>query len=112
MTYKAIVKYMVEREAVRWVEQLLFEAERWNLTTAVDTKFENARNIDSIMWETTVEIVTGRMICETTKVIVGGTFDDVTGLCPSVIWNADKSKTLWGGESLRESLGITEFKLG
>lgn len=107
MTYKAIVKRMVENEATNWLEKVLKENDiNYKYTITNDTIFENEK--DTFLYKTEIEI---RISVYTVSVVVGGTVDDTCGICTSVIWN-DNHKILWmNTEEARKALGIEKFEI-
>lgn len=117
MTYKAIVKDLLEKDSKQWVKKLLVEnglmdedEERGWICSA---ECENMTNEGQhISYEVKVVIVWKEGLPIHTDLRVGGTIDDMVGLCHSVIWNDDKSDIIWmATKTARLALGITEFKL-
>lgn len=108
MTYKAIVTALVEKSAREWVEKLLSEAGYVDYHVfADDTDLTNDPKADTMLWTVKVwaRIGQARQNFE-----VGGTADDICGICNSVIWDDGRHKILWmGTTSAREQLGITGF---
>lgn len=110
MTYKAIVKRMIEIEATRFVEKTLDANEvDYHFATAEDCTMENDKESDTIFWNAEVKIYGAAF---PVTVIVGGTADDHCLICSSVIWNKEKNRILWlAVKETREELGITSFKV-
>ena len=114
MTYKAIVKEMIRREAERWVCSIMEEnniSYKWTSSETTDIKMDKDSN--GFLWEAKVDVY-GRPSWGNGYVIlyVGGSVDDMIGICPSVIWSMDKKKIIWmASEETREDLGITEFRI-
>lgn len=112
MTYKAIVKEMVRTEACKWVESLLKENDiefRYVCANTEDVNLENDKKADQVYWDVKVEI--WRSSWDIT-LIVGGTVDDMCGICKSVIWDRSQRNILWMSvEETRKQLGIGEFKI-
>ena len=114
MTYKAIVKEMIRREAERWICSLLDEnniSYKWTSSEITDIKAD--KDFNGFLWEAKVDVcgIPGqRVYC--IPLYVGGSVDDMIGICPSVIWSADKKTIIWmSSEKTRENLGITEFRI-
>ena len=111
VTYKRIVKMLVEQEANAWLKKVLKEnkVEYLFLSTS-DPTMEIDKEIDSYLWEMKAEVYMDRYLKH--EVIVGGTVDDLCGVCCSVIWNNGKKDTIWMAvPKIREALEIKEFKL-
>lgn len=100
MTYKEIVKVMVEEKATRWVEALL----PGEMVIAIDTELQNDKEFNTIFWKTTVSVHGWQ------RVIVGGTADNL-GIFESVIWSEDGEPIWHVIEGSRKALGIMEFKI-
>lgn len=115
MTYKAIVKEMIRREADKWIHDLLEEHEishRYISAEVVDMHID--KDSDCILWEVMADVygAPGYGLLGYTKVYAGGCADNLIGICPSVIWSADKKTIIWmASEETREDLGITEFHI-
>ncbi len=110
MTYKAIVKRMVEIEASRFVEkELEANGVDYQFATAESCAMENDKESDTIFWNVEVKIYGASF---PVKVIVGGTADDHCMICSSVIWDSTKSHILWlAVKETREELGIETFRI-
>lgn len=114
MTYKAIVKEMIRREAERWVCSIMDEnniSYKW--TSSETTDIEADKDSNGFLWEAKVDVY-GRPGCGNgyIRMLVGGSVDDMIGICCSVIWSADKKTIIWmASEETRKDLGITEFRL-
>lgn len=110
MTYKAIVKRMVENEATNWIEKLLEgNGIKYGFVSAKDTTFEHDKDLNMFMFETEIKVYTGGII--DTYLTVGGTVDDSCGICTSVIWN-NNHKTIWmNTEEARKALSIEKFEI-
>lgn len=111
MTYKAIVKEMIRMSATEWIGKLLAEnGIKYHYTVSDVTEMENDKKTDTIYWNVRIEIHDERWSYK--EVNVGGTADDMVGICNSCIWDADKKNIIWMSvESTREDLGIKEFKV-
>lgn len=112
-TYKSIVECMVEESAIAWVKEIL-DKEKIGHTfvDACHVAFEHDNNCGHYMWEVNVSIVQPGPGYRHKYIVVGGTVDDIVGICNSCIWDAEKKKILWMNvEKTRESLGITRFVL-
>ena len=113
MTYKAIVKEMVRREAERWIRTLLDENNilyKWTSSEITDIKADKDSN--GFLWEVKVDVcgIPGRNYVNT--IYVGGSVDDVIGICCSVIWSADRKTIIWmASEETREDLNIKKFRI-
>lgn len=109
MTYKAIVRNMIRHESEKWVQKLLAEYNiEHKFTTVGCIEMENDKEKDVIYWTTGIGVwVPGGYV----TLEVGGTADDILGICKSVIWD-EKHNIIWmGAKETREQLGITEFKI-
>lgn len=111
MTYKAIVSNLVSDAAMEWVKAVLKEngvEYRW--VYAATPKIERGSAYGGFLWEAEATVsFEGR---PSVTVIVGGTVDDLVGICCSVMWNESKTETLWMSvEDTRQCLGITELKI-
>ena len=105
MTFKAIVKFMVGKEATEAIENLLKEngiEYKFALTEGVE--FEKEYNIH-FLWTVGVKIHFERHSC-TYK--IGGTVDDLLGICVSCVWNNDELVWLFNPES-RKAMGFERF---
>lgn len=110
MTYKAIVKGMIERKSQKWVESLLAKNHIEYKRTSVDCcELENSKKEDVIYWNTRIKIVDPDY--NYIFLDVGGTADDICGICTSVIWN-EEHRIIWMHvKETRNQLNITEFKI-
>ena len=108
MTYKKIVERLVEDKARAFMEKALADNGIEAEYVIVDgSTLENDRKRDTVFWET---VLTARINNIRRKYIVGGTADDLCGICASVIWNG-KHDILWMSvKQTREELGITTFE--
>lgn len=108
MTYKKIVEYMVEDKARQWIEKVLNENSiTAEYITVEGSTLENDKERDTVFWET---VLTARIDGIRWKYIIGGTVDDFSGLCASVIWNIKKDILWMSVKKTREDLGITKFE--
>ncbi len=111
MTYKAIVKMMVRTEAVAWIEKLLEKnniSYKW--TDAEVVSMENDKDTDTVLYDVRVDITLPGYT--KTSVYVGGTVDDICGICTSCIWDRNHKDVIWYNvEHTREYFGIKEFKI-
>ena len=114
MTYKAIVKEMIRREAERWVCSIMDEnniSYKWTSSEISDIKMD--KDYNSFLWEVKVDVcgIPGQRVYSL-PLYIGGSVDDMIGICCSVIWSMDKRKIIWmASEETRKDLNITEFKL-
>lgn len=111
MTYKAIVSNLVSDATREWVKAVLKENRvEYKWVYASTPKIDKYDSYTGYMWETRAQIYfDGR---PTATVIVGGTVDDLVGICCSVMWDESKTETLWMSvEDTRQFLGITELKI-
>ena len=109
MTFKAIIKRIIEIEANQWVTYLLDKSEikyLWTTTGEVKTEIDR----DQIYWD--MEVVITLEDYSEVRVVAGGTADDHFGLSLSVIEDDDHSIIWMNCKQTREVLGITEFKIG
>lgn len=115
MTYKAIVKEMVREKARKWVNSLLNEnniSYEYTLTANIDIKLD--KESDCFLWEVIADIygIPGCGRLGYIRVCVGGSADDLLGICCSVIWSSDKKTIIWmASDETRKDLNITEFKI-
>lgn len=110
MTYKAIVREMIRTKAEGWVDELLHSnniKHQFTVTGEVSMEIEK----EHIFWDVEVEIFfAGKW--NPTVVHVGGTADDMVGICNSCILDADKKNIIWMNvKKTREEIGIKEFKV-
>ena len=112
MTFKAIVKDIVGRKAEKFVYDA-FKENGFNVffCGVEGTTFEHDKEMNTFMFESKIDIhFNDRRYAVT--VIVGGTADDCTGICTSVIWTADKKRVLWmNSESARKQLEIEKIEI-
>ncbi len=111
MTYKKIVAHLLEMTAQSWVEQLLEKnGIEYTFTSARETEMENDKERDTVYWKVPIEISRKGNIIPT-MVIVGGTADDLCGICKSVIWD-EKNEIIWmAAKETREKLDIDRFMI-
>lgn len=108
MTYKKIVEMLVEDKAKSWLEKVLGDnLVDYDYIFVEGSTLENWKEPDTILWETVLTVKTDGI---RRGVIIGGTVDDITGICPSVIWNAKKDILWMAVEKTREDLGIERFE--
>lgn len=109
MTYKKIVEGMVGLEAERYITQLLEKNGidyKWTDSHVDSMKIDD----DTCYW--TVRVGITGLDYHTKYVVVGGTVDDMLGVCTSVVWTPDKKKVLWFTvESTREFFKIKKFEI-
>lgn len=112
MTYKKIVAAMVEQDARQWMEKVLSENGYDEAYVFVDdVQLENDKEKDTIYWTVKVDI-RFKMDIINYHFEIGGTADDLCGICHSVIWTADKKQILWMSvKESRKQLGIESFKI-
>lgn len=113
MTYKKALAHLIEEAAQNWLGKILEENKPTigKTYTFQDGNVEFEMEKDVIYWTVKFEIRKEKSYVPY-HVAVGGTVDDLVGLCCSVIWASDKRKILWMNvPSTRESLGIKEFQL-
>lgn len=109
MTYKKIVVKMLEKDSKAWVEELLAKNEIRCMWAELHS-LENDKDIDSFLYEVDVTITDESYLQH--KVRVGGTVDDITDICHSVIWD-NRHNIIWmNNPRSRENLGITSFIIG
>jgi len=114
MTYKAIVKEMIRREAERWVCSIMDEnniSYKW--TSSEITDIEMDKDSNGFLWEAKVIVcgIPGQRVYSL-PLFVGGSVDDMIGICCSVIWSSDKKTIIWmASEETRKDLNITEFRI-
>ena len=108
-SYKKIVAHLLEMTAQSWVEQLLEKnGIEYTFTSVRETEMENDKEEGTVYWKVPIEISRKGNIFPTV-VIVGGTADDLCGICKSVIWD-DKKEIIWMTvKETREKLGIDRF---
>ena len=109
MTYKAIVKELIRTEAETWVEKLLKDNNiEYKYTSSTVIEMENDKKYDHILWQAAIDITFNN---RHKKVVVGGTADDVLGICKSVVWDGGLNIIWMSRKETRDQLGITEFKI-
>ena len=113
MTYKKLAIELIRREADKWLEEVLKEngvCYHWVHTS--DPTIEDCKEKDMFYWDCRANVVlSDSPKYETVRVIIGGTADDLVGVCSSVLWNEDK-KILWMSVAkTREQLGIEKLDL-
>ena len=112
MTYKAIVKEMIRAEAKGWLESVL-EQHLINyrfMDSGSVTEMYIDKEQDTVYWAVKVSLNMA-VFGPDTVVKVGGTADDLLGICCSVIWDGNGNIIWMANKDTRGSLGITEFKL-
>lgn len=110
MTYKAIVERMVERKAETWVRDLLNESGfNYDWTGAEIAPMENEKWHFS--WTVNVDITSRKDGYSHRYVVVGGTVDDLVGICCSCIWDENHNIIWMAVPETRKALGIKEFKI-
>lgn len=109
MTYKRLAIELVRRSAITWLEETLEQNNiEYQLIVADDPIMVNDKK-DVFYFDCNMRIIfpTNKHI----NVIVGGTADDMLGVCNSVLWDENK-KVLWMSVAeTRKQLGITELNL-
>lgn len=110
MTYKAIVSNLVSDATREWVKAVLKEnGVEYKWVYAGTPKIEKG-SAYGFLWEAEATVYFEDRPSVT--VIVGGTVDDLVGICCSVMWDESKTNTLWMSvEDTRRCLGITELKI-
>ena len=107
MTYKKIVQKLIADEADKYIYSLVSNI---RYSSAGKPHMEHDNDSDSILWDVVVTIVTDDRTQH--KVCVGGTADDLIGICVSCVWDEEKKKLLWmSRQTARKELGIVEFIL-
>lgn len=110
MTFKAIVKMMIEQEADAWVRKLMDEAGfQYNWTSCTIQELTADKNYFG--WTAYVDITSREGGYTHKRVEVGGTVDDITGICCSCIWNQNHELIWMAVPETRKALGISEFKI-
>ena len=101
---------MIERQAARWLEEVLVEqGYKVQFCFGMETESENCKEYDSILWSVKCDVMYEGGICYY-HYVVGGAANDWNGITCSVIWDGDKSNILWmANESTRKDLGIIAF---
>lgn len=111
MTYKKIVANLVEEDARNWMEKVL-DANGYDkaFIFVEDVELENDKERDTVFWSVKVEVRFERDILRYCFEI-GGTADDLCGICHSVIWGRNREVLWMSVKETREDLGIESFKL-
>lgn len=110
MTYKAIVKNMIAEAADAWVRDLMKEAGiRFDWTSTEVAKLEDEKH--SILWTAYVDVVDRADGYTHRFAEVGGTVDDMIGICCSVIFDEKHNPIWFAVPDTRKAFGIEEFKL-
>ena len=109
MTYKKIVEEMLRTDSTEWVNDLLKENEipyKWVFGCGVEMEKEKDEILYTVLCEIVLENYSKRYVK------VGGTVDDILGICHSAIWDGKQKNVIWmNTESGRDALKIKEFKL-
>lgn len=109
MTYKTIVANMVREDSRNWLKKLLGDNNieyKWVDTDNPDLQKEGN---DNILYSCEIRVYREKYRPQT--VTIGGTVDDILGICHSVIWN-EKHDIIWmSREETRKSLGIDKFEI-
>lgn len=109
MTYKKVVEHLIEANARKWLEEILNEnGIEYDYTMTMGSTLENDKDTDTIYWET---VFTVRVNGIRKSVIVGGTADDLCGICTSVLWDKGKNILWMSVKKTREVLGIETLNL-
>ena len=110
MTYKAIVKGLIQNASEEWVRSLLDEIGyqySWTQAEIIDLRDEK----EHISWRCLVEVVSRPYGYTNRSFEVGGTADDLFGILPSCIFD-QKHNLIWmANKDTRKTLGIEEFKI-
>lgn len=108
VSYKSIVSNLLMEDSKAWVSQLLKGIDiDYNWLDAKIMQLEKEHDIDSILYSCEIRIWKGYP----RTLLVGGTVDDIVGICHSVIWN-EKHDIIWmSREEARKSLGIDKFEI-
>lgn len=110
MTYKKIVEELIRAKANKWVEKLLEEnGIDYRFTNSEVIEMENDKDRDTIYWQVRVEIIRNSYFSD--WLVVGGTADDLAGICSSVIWDRNHNIVWMSVEETRKQLGIEKFKI-
>ena len=105
MTYKGMVKHIVEREACKWLRTFVRNEHTFISADNVDIKIEDG----TFKCQVTV-YVTG--IIPTPRYVVGGTVDEYGYVYCSIITDMYTKKMVWAWtEELRKTYNITEFTI-
>lgn len=111
MTYKKIVKSMVQQNAVNWFEKLMSENGFECFVFVNDVEFENDKEKDTIFWTVKVDVYFKSDVGVRKYYEIGGTVDDLCGICCSVIWDNNHEIIWMSVKESREALGIKELKI-
>ena len=114
MTYQAIVKELVREKAIKWIYDLLKEnGYTYKYVLSETVNIEKCKDSDCFLWDFFADIygIPGCGRLGYIRVRVGGSVDDLLGICCSVIWSADKSIIWMSSEETRKDLNITEFRI-
>lgn len=112
-SYKKIVAHLLEMTAQSWVEQLMEKnGIEYTFTSAraEEIKMKIFKDLDTILWDIPIEIYRKGDIFPVV-VTVGGSVDDESGICKSVIWGEGKKLIWMGARETREKLGIDRFDI-
>lgn len=107
MTYKSIVKHMVEQDARTWFEKVLIE-NGFNDTLVFIESSDFEQEKDTIYWSVKVD---AHFKSTMRHFEIGGTVDDLCGICCSVIWDHNHQVVWMNVKETRETLGIKELKI-
>ncbi len=108
MTFKSVVNHLVQDKAFTAFKKLMDESgiEYWYISPE-DVEFEKYKNIH-YYWSMNAEVQFNRNHSCVYK--IGGTVDDLIGICVSCIHKNNELVWLFNPES-REKLGIKKFEI-
>lgn len=108
MTYKSIVENLITEDAEKFLQEALNKsAIEFKYTTPEKVTMDRNKEDDTIYWEATFTVK--KDFLDWTPVIVGGTCDDIIGICSSVIWDESYHPLWFSQKSSREAHRITKL---
>lgn len=109
MTYKKCLEHLITVKSRKWIESLLAESSIQYRFVSCDDAVIEKDDDGSFLWTCRVHVHTGEYGHEV--VDVGGTVDDLVGICKSVVWDVNHMIVWMSSKGTREALGIEQFKL-
>ena len=102
MTYKKIVKSLVEQEVYNEVQKLVDTDSDYIFINVETPSFKNEGNM--LIWECFVNI-------SHKTFVIGGTVDPICGICVSCMRDENHKYVWFWVEETRRKFGITDFKI-
>ena len=109
MTYKKCLEHLITVKSRKWIESLLAESSIQHRFVSCDDAVIERDDDGSFVWSCRVHVHTGEYGHEVVN--VGGTVDDLIGICKSVVWDVNNMIVWASSKGTREALGIDHFCL-